>query len=123
MLLEQPRSRGKYEPMKDHRLIDERSLAFDRLTARKLAADPSLVEKARDNVNRWLKTSSPRNRKVLLEWQEILSRPIDQIIGVLLDESEEGKRLRQSSPFAGVLSQEERMAILKDFQSRDAIST
>jgi len=109
--------------MKDHRLIDERSLAFDRLTARKLAADPSLVEKARDNVNRWLKTSSPRNRKVLLEWQEILSRPIDQIIGVLLDESEEGKRLRQSSPFAGVLSQEERMAILKDFQSRDAIST
>ena len=54
--------------MKDHRLIDERSLAFDRLIAAKLRSQPSLVEKARGNLARWLETCSAGAKPALLEW-------------------------------------------------------
>jgi hypothetical protein len=106
--------------MKDHRLIDERSLAFDRLTAEKLAADPSLLEVARKNLDRWTKTCSPQVRPVLLEWREILALPVAQVVDVLLDEGPRGSRLRQSSPFAGILNQAERTEILKEFESRES---
>jgi len=38
------------------------------------------------------------------EWREILARPLEEICEVLCAENEEGRRLRQNSPFAGVLS-------------------
>lgn len=103
-------------------MIDERSLAFDRLTATKLAADPSLLEVARKNLDRWMQTSSPQVRPVLLEWRRILARPVGEIVATLLDESPRGRQLRQSSPFAGVLSSAERTAILKEFQSRESVA-
>lgn len=107
--------------MKDHGLIDQRSLAFDRLTARKLAADPALLGRARQTVDRWLASCSSRVRPVLLEWRGILDRPVSEVIKVMLDESPDGARLRQSSPFAGVLSPAERTAILKEHQRREPV--
>ena len=58
--------------MKDHRLIDERSLAFSHLIADKLRADPALVRHARGNLERWLRDCSERSRPALLEWRELL---------------------------------------------------
>ncbi len=37
----------------DHSRVDERSLAMHRLVARKLLADPALLDRARDNLRRW----------------------------------------------------------------------
>ncbi len=37
----------------DHSRVDERSLALRRLIARKVLADPALLNQARDNVRRW----------------------------------------------------------------------
>ena len=106
--------------MKDHRLIDERSLAFDRLIAAKLRAEPALVEKARGILARWLETGSARARPALLEWQRLLSGPLDELLVILEAADERATRLRQSSPFCGILTQEERFHIIREFQARES---
>ncbi len=109
--------------MKDHSLIDERSLAFDRLLRARVEADPHLVDKARENVERWLLTCAPGVRSVLLEWRQILSGPRDQLLTLMTSTDEHATRLRQSSPFAGLLSRAERTAILREFQHHDSSAT
>src|SRR6478735_7919728 len=106
--------------MKDHRLIDERSLALDRLTAAKIAADPALIERARGTLRRWMAEASPRVLPVLLEWETLLSGPMEEILACLKDTGERATRLRQSSPFAGILSPAERSSILQEYASRES---
>jgi hypothetical protein len=106
--------------MKDHRLIDERSLAFSRLVADKLRADPALIEHARCNLERWLGSCSERSRPALLEWRELLDAPLSEVLSFLTSHEERAVRLRQSSPFAGMLTSEERFAILREFQARES---
>ena len=106
--------------MKDHRLIDERSLAFDRLIAVKLRTQPALVGKARGNLARWLETVSPRARPDLLEWQRMLSGPLDDLLALLEATDERATRLRQSSPFCGILTPEERLAVIRAFHGRES---
>jgi len=44
----------------------------------------------------------------------ILQRPWPEIRNILLNESEEGTRLRQSDPFCGILTPAERWEIYRD---------
>jgi hypothetical protein len=106
--------------MKDHRLIDERSLAFDRLIAAKLRSQPALLDKARGNLVRWLETCSAGARPDLLEWQRLLSGPFDELLVLLEATDERATRLRQSSPFCGILTPEERLGIIREFQARES---
>lgn len=107
--------------MHDHRLIDERSLAFDRLIAARLRSDPALINQARGNLQRWLRTVSPRARPALIEWQNILEGSIEDVLVMLEATDERAVRLRQSSPFCGMFTVGERTDILREFQTRDAI--
>ena len=107
--------------MRSHEWIDERSLELDRQVATKLRADPSLLERARTTLDRWLAQRPSGVPSVLREWQEILSRwPLERSLELLASSDENTRRLRQSSPFCGILSPEERLAILKDYESRRA---
>ena len=106
--------------MKDHRLIDERSLAFHRLIAAKLRSHPALAEKARANLARWLETCSAGAKPALLEWQLLLSGPFDDLLAFMEATDERATRLRQSSPFCGILTEEERLAIIRQFQERES---
>lgn len=108
--------------MKDHRLIDERSLAFDRLVVEKLRVDPSLVERARATVRRWLGTCSPDVQPALLEWQMILDGPRDALLELLQCTGERATRLRQSSPFAGIFTTAERTRIIQEFARRESFT-
>ena len=107
--------------MSRHGQIDERSLAFDQLTVQKLLADPALVGRGLANIERWLGSCSSTVRPVLLEWRELLEGPPEQWVDILLSTDERATRLRQSSPFAGVLTVAERNAILKRFQAREPL--
>jgi hypothetical protein len=101
----------------DHRRLDDRSLALHELVARKLLADPAVLEKARENVRRWQEAdASPK--LALAEWSEILSGQASEVAQFLTERSERATRLRQSSPFAGVLSDAERQAIYESFSTR-----
>lgn len=108
--------------MKDHRLIDERSLAFDRLIIEKLRANPSLIEKARANISRWLQTAGARSRPDLLEWQSLLDGPMPELLATLASSDEREARLRQSSPFCGILTRAERLAIIREFHARESVA-
>ena len=106
--------------MKDHRLIDQRSLAFDRLVAAKLRSQPAWVEKARGNLVRWLATCSAGAKPALLEWQRLLDGPFDELLAFMEATDERATRLRQSSPFCGILTEDERLGILREFQARES---
>ncbi len=106
--------------MKDHQLIDERSLILARLIAGKVAQDPTLIIRAAGNIDRWLLTCSPAARSVFQEWQHLLDGPLDALLQVLDDPEEHATRLRQSNPFAGVLSPEERSAVFQEFERRES---
>ena len=101
--------------MRSHEWIDQRSLALHEAVAARLEAQPQLLEVARANLRRWL---AARPAAVLREWQRLLdSLPLPQLVQLLRSPAEEAVRLRQSSPFAGILSPAERQAILSRYES------
>ena len=77
--------------------------------AARLREQPDLVRVARDNLARWsrLNANAPSLLRCYAEWREILNRPLSEICDLLSADHEEARRLRQNSPFAGVLSAQE----------------
>ena len=102
-----------------HDVVDQCSLALDRAVAERLKADPTLLEHARGNLRRWLARNgdAPGLRRCYEEWLKILDRsPLEKILELLVAEDEDARRLRQNSPFAGVLSVSEVWAIKRRFR-------
>jgi hypothetical protein len=80
---------------------------MDREIASRLGADPALVEIARRNLKRWLdRPRLPASlKRCYLEWQTILdSYSPAELLRLLKDDGEEAQRLRQNSPFVGILT-------------------
>jgi hypothetical protein len=90
----------------EHTDIDRASLALARRVAERLRRQPGLIDLARANLARWSRqnASAPSLLRCYAEWQIILSRPVEDICGLLCAETDEAQRLRQNSPFAGVLA-------------------
>lgn len=104
--------------VKTHAAIDRRSLEMVRRIVAKIDADPARagLDRARSVCARWVAQGNAPAR----EWQAILERPWPEIRRILLDESDEGRRLRQSDPFVGILTPEERWEIYKEAARREA---
>ena len=102
-----------------HQEIDERALAMDSLIASRVRKCPELIEKARSVLERWLETASEDVKPVFFEWREVLALPIEEILAVVEGTDERAVRLRQSSPFCGILSREERTRILLGYESSE----
>ena len=99
-----------------HEWVDRRSLALHDAVAAKLEAQPELLDVARANLQRWLRLNPA---PALHEWARLLdSLSVPALVGLLRSADERATRLRQSSPFAGFLSAQERQAILNDYESR-----
>ncbi|HTY49124.1 MAG TPA: hypothetical protein VMB48_05485 [Steroidobacteraceae bacterium] len=100
----------------DHRVLEARSLAMHALIARKLARDPSLLDKPRRNLQRWSSRWEQPPRWAH-EWRRILQRSWQEVAALITEPSERAARLRQSSPFAGVLTAAERARIYDAFRA------
>lgn len=88
------------------------SLPGHRLAAERLRANPELLAIAKTNLKNWL--SQNPNVGAWLEWQGILeTESLENILNIITAETDEGQRLRSSSPFAGLISQEERRRIIE----------
>jgi hypothetical protein len=98
-----------------HQRLDARSLALHRAIAEKLRANPALLDIARENLDRW-STSNSRSQPYWDAWREILSRPLEEILALLVEQSERMTAMRQATPFAGVLDPAERWAIYERFE-------
>jgi excisionase family DNA binding protein len=95
-----------------------RSLWLHRAVAGRLARDPERVlRRARRNLDR-LEGAHPTgmSRRWLARWRALVEQGPEAVMRALVAESEEADELRQNSPFAGVLSEAERLAILQAHQ-------
>ena len=100
-----------------HRLLEARSLAMHAVIARKIERDPKLLEVARDNIERWRAKQQATMPAWLDEWRQILDQPWQDVAALITEPSENAARLRQSSPFAGVLTNQERWRIYEAFRA------
>ena len=100
-----------------HRVIEARSLAMHCLIAQKIGADAGLLEVARRNLTAWSARYGDSPPRALAEWRTILKRPWPEIAALITDPGESAARLRQSSPFAGVLTPSERRRVYEAFRA------
>lgn len=101
----------------DHHNHEMRSLAMHALMATKINRDEDLLEIPRRNLERWrarFETTPPR---WWYEWRRILERPWKEIVFYLVDTGETATRLRQSSPFVGILTAKQRKQINDAFRT------
>jgi hypothetical protein len=102
--------------VRSHDWIDRRSLALHAAVATKLEEDATVIEMARRNLERW---SRQHRSPAIAEWARLLDEaPVSEIVRLLRSTDEDAIRLRQSSPFAGVLSADERRRILRAHDAR-----
>ncbi len=96
-----------------HLVQDRASLEMGRRVAAGLRQHPEWVALARENLARWKQRNAdaPGLVRCYVEWEQLLGGPLDHVIAVLTAETDEGQRLRQNTPFAGVLSPQEVWAI------------
>ena len=95
-----------------HPHIDARSLDMARIVVERIDADPSEFNVAHENLERWRRLHGTLSR-ASEEWEQILKRPWCEIREILLEDSDEGQRLRSSHPFVGIVTEEERLEIMK----------
>lgn len=83
--------------------------------AERLRHDPSLIEVAKITMNRWLQNNPSWSSKIAIEeWQDLIENlSLDELIDEMLQEDDEGQRIRSNSPFCGIISQEESKNILE----------
>jgi hypothetical protein len=105
--------------MNHHLLAEERSLAYHAVVAAGLERDPELLEVARRRVTTWLETGAPHPHYARA-WSAILASPLAVIRERLLDASEEGRALRQVTPFAGAIDARDRWNLWREVRERHA---
>jgi excisionase family DNA binding protein len=93
-----------------------RSLLLGYAVAGKLVVEPDKVlEIARRNLDKAdANQSRGATHRWIAQWRLLLAGPISQILETLTSKSEHSCEMRQNSPFAGVLSQAQRTAVLNN---------
>lgn len=100
-----------------HRIAEAKSLALHVLAARRISADPALLQRARATVRRWIQRYAAQPPAALLEWQVLLEHPWTEVAARATALTEDGARLRQSSPLATLLSTVERRRVHEAFRA------
>ena len=99
--------------MLTHAQIEERSILLHRAIAQRVSENPALLEVARANLRRWI--GQQGERLYWTEWEKILEDPMEELLAFMVSPSERARRLRQSSPFSGILTPRERWKIYESF--------
>jgi hypothetical protein len=97
--------------MRTHQEIDRRSLEMVRRIVARIDADPERagLAHAKHVCERWVGQGIVSAR----EWLTLLDKPWKDVRAILLDESDDGQRLRQTDPFCGILTPAERWEIYR----------
>ena len=106
--------------MKSPAEIDAKSLALHHLVVQKILADRSLFGKVQENLDRYQAQADSSVRVYLTEWQSIVDLGIDAALAVALEQTERGQVLRSTSPFAGILTETERVSFLHTWAAEHA---
>jgi transposase-like protein len=96
-----------------HDRSDRFSLLLHREVARAIESDAGVLARGRRNILRWQAVHG-NSVRAWDEWLTLLNAGTDEVLKVILDEGEEATRLRQSSPFAGIIPNRRRWELLKE---------
>jgi hypothetical protein len=88
-----------------HADIDRRIKRLVTACVLKIDRDPLLISRAKTQVLKW------ENAPLRAEWLQLLVLPWTELREKLLADTEEADRIRQSAPFGGFLSNQERFSI------------
>ena len=95
----------------------KRSLWLASALAGQIVTDPvRALRIARQNLDRMRQTSRGRTRMWLEEWDRLLDGNLESLLGVLTSRSPRARELRQNSPFAGLLEEDEREQVLRSWR-------
>lgn len=100
------------------------SLWLAHAIAGQLVAEPAEgVAIARTNLS-LLRTRQTRGQTThwLQEWAQLLDGPLDLLLSTLTSPTSRGHDLRQSAPFAGVLTESERARVLDGWHLQDRLT-
>jgi hypothetical protein len=98
------------QPLDRHEAAAQRSLAYHRVLADRLR---------RSNVNEalhlvWAWRAQGKIDEVYAErWEQVLRQPLPEVRRAITEDSQQGRDLRQNSPFAGMLSEPERREVFR----------
>lgn len=99
------------------RQLDRKSLELHRLAVQKIKEDSALFSRVQGTLTRFMTRAGAAPSPYLMEWQAILDQGMDVALSVAIEDSERAQVLRSSSPFTGVLDEEERLAFLAAWTS------
>ena len=93
----------------DHAQIEERGIVLHRVIAQRIRENPAQQDVARQNLRRWINEGGERS--YWIEWEKMLEGPLEERLAFMVSPTEKARWLRQSSPFAGILTPQERWKI------------
>lgn len=98
-----------------HRVAEMQALAYHRLIAERL--DAQLLDEARRRLRRW-EASDRIDPRWAAEWTRVLAKSLSQVARTIAADTPRGRELRQTSPFAGALSEQERRRLVQLVEAR-----
>ena len=93
-----------------HRAQDLQSWLMHREAVKLLRADTALVTRVEATLSRWMERADPHSRPLLDRWAQIVAARDWE---AALANGDEAQQLRQASPFAGLLPDDLRLAIIR----------
>lgn len=99
----------------------ERSLWIAYAVAGHIVNDPSnALLLARKNLEAMRQSSRGQARIWLDEWETLVNGPLAELLSTLTSRSPKARELRQNSPFAGLITEGQRLQILEAWRSMRA---
>lgn len=108
-----PRTRGR-----DHQTAELQSLAYHRLVAERL--DDHVVDRAKRRLRKWI-DAGRIHPDWAEQWTRLLEKPLDRIAKEIGADTTRARELRQTSPFAGVLTEQERQRLRRAVEARASV--
>jgi hypothetical protein len=102
-------------PGRTHRTAELQALAYHRLIGERL--DDQIVAEARTRLRRWRRDGRVHPRWSD-EWEHVLTKPLPEIKKAISADTKRARELRQTSPFAGMLTEQERQRLVKAVEAR-----
>ena len=96
---------------------EQRSLAYHEAVRELLSTDEAEILRIAKQNLRKMKQMHPHATRLFNLWRAWLDLPVPTLRALIVEQSELAADMRQVTPFAGVLSAEKRMEILKRFSA------
>jgi transcriptional regulator with XRE-family HTH domain len=103
---------------------ERRTLELHKVVAEKLRSDPqSVIKRAKSRIG-IMRSRDLEGRSAIYvnTWDRLLSGPIAELEAAMISTDQASRDLRQSSPFGGAVSDEERLEVLKRVAAEERVA-